>query len=117
VRDPDELGRLREIRDRGQLDAEPDRELERPVLAGVEHHVGLDGDVGDLLRRQLDAARGGGHDRLEAGGVADGEELLGVDAVAVAAELLGSRGRTSSRPSGVRPRSASRPPVTRASAV
>ena len=68
----------------GQRHVEADRDRERAVVAGAEADRGVDRDgVGvDLL-----AARDRLERALEAGGVADGEELLGVRPAALAAEL------------------------------
>ena len=68
----------------GQRHVEADRDRERAVVAGAEADRGVDRDgVGvDLL-----AARDRLERALEAGGVADGEELLGIRPAALAAEL------------------------------
>src|SRR6185295_3112009 len=57
---------------------------EAPVLAGPQLHLGVDADVADL---ELLAAGDRGQGALEAGCVADREELLGVGAAALAAQL------------------------------
>ena len=85
VRSPHQLDGLVGVVDRGQGDRECDGEVERAVLRGHQHDLGIDRDVSHLLP----AAPGHGSQRaLEAGGVADREQLLGVGAPTAAAHLL-----------------------------
>ena len=72
------------VLDRGQGHGQLDRDREAAVLAGDQVHLGVDLDVADL---ELAAAGDGGQGALEAGGVADREELLGVRPPLLAAHL------------------------------
>ncbi len=79
----DQLGRGRFLQG-GQGHRELDGDGEAAFLAGGQHHLGLDLDVLDL---ELLPAGDRGQGALEAGCVADGEELLGIGPVTVAAQL------------------------------
>ena len=93
-----------------EIDAEP----HRAVSDGHERDLAVDRHVADLgaLAAAHHAERA-----LEAGGVADGEELLGVSAATLAAQLRGRAQLDVERPSSERPCPAARPPVTVARAV
>ncbi|OEI67187.1 hypothetical protein Cus16_3195 [Curtobacterium sp. ER1/6] len=72
----------------GDDDLEHDGELEAALAVRADLHAAADGRVGDLdLLRTCDALQCG----VEARGVAGGEELLGVRAVAGAAHVLRDR--------------------------
>ena len=70
----------------GQRHLEPHGQAEGPVVVAAQRDVGDDLGVGgvDLHGRRDQLQR-----RVEAGGVAGGEQLLGVGGAALAAELLG----------------------------
>src|SRR5215218_3829825 len=84
VRRPHERDRLVGVLHRRQRHVELDAEDERALLGGDQADLRVDRHVVDHEA----LASGGDHERaLEARRVADGEELLGVRAAAVAAEL------------------------------
>ena len=71
-----------------QGDLELDGELVAAAVLGTDVDAGADGRVGDV---DLARAGHGLQRRVEARGVADGEELLGVGPLARTAHLLGDR--------------------------
>ena len=79
----DQLDRVLAL-DRGQRNRQLDGDREAAVLAGDQHHLRVDFDIAGL---ELHAAGDGGEGALEAGRVADREELLGVGPPLLAAQL------------------------------
>jgi hypothetical protein len=68
----------------GESDGELDAELESAVPGWDEDDLRVDGDVAHLLDGELDALRRQHHGPLEARGIADREELLGIGATTLA---------------------------------
>jgi len=83
---PHQLHGLDGIADRRKADGELDSELEAPLLGGQEHDLGIDRHLAGLF---VGTPRHRSQGALEAGGISDREQLLGIGAIALAPHLRG----------------------------